>query len=276
MGFRMLDVLTLAEAKNEHVMLVPTKKYFKPVLVLTAPLTVDTARLIGADWAFDSMGNPQSFEGSIKLTIELTRATVAVVGEVSGEVSVVSEVVKTFSVFRQEKTGVRLRLRVHLPEDRAQLLELLDFMSNLNKEPFTVTVSPDSLFTSVESEGAPVRSGSTPIEHKMNITKGKKTLVVGKLTTQPTAGGFVAAWEIKAVALQGAPADGSAITEDSQVFGREPDALAWAGSEMMSCLKYTLKPDSLDEVKAVGQAVDWLVEKVPSLRKAEPGAEAVH
>lgn len=272
-GFKILDTLTLDGSNNEHVQLVPTKKFFKAVLVMNAPLTVETARLIGAQWAFDGAGNPQSFEGTIKLTIELTRAAVTIAGKITAPVDIISESVKHLAVFRHEKHGMRIRFRVHLPEDRDQLIRMLDFLSDLNKDTFAVTIVPDSLFTAGGDRGADAQGGAArayPFKH----LKGRKTHLLCEVKTAPakSAPGFISSWEMKAILWPDSPADGRMMDDDSHIYPGEDDAKAAAFEELLGAIRaLNAQNGSLDEVNASAAAIDWILEQVPALKRDEAG-----
>ncbi len=268
MSFKMLDVLSLSEATTENVSLVPTQKYFKPVLVITAPMNQDTSKLIGADWAFDQFGNPQNFEGTIKLNVELPRASLILAGKVSGSLKVVTEAVKHFSVFRQEKAGMRVKIRCHLAEDKDQLASLLDFLSRLNKEAYSVEISPETLFTA-GSEAVPQTAGA--VVHPFKIPMGRKTACEGNIMTMPTGGGYISAWEFKGVGLTLTPAGGRQANDASHVHHSEKMALESAAEELLSFVKFDLKPDA-KEVVPISLLCDWIFELAPALRKEPPKA----
>lgn len=271
MSFRLLDAITLEEGKTGNVSLVPTEKYFKPVLVLNAPLTPQTAALIGASWAFDQFGNPQPFKGSISLTIEIPRAIITLRGEITGEIRLIGETVKHLSVYVQENSGLRVNMRIHLPEDKAQLTEMLDFLSKLNKEKFTIQVEPESLLVGTQPD---VPQTVNAVEHPFRIELSKnKPAMIGSVKTFPTGGGFIGSWECKGIGLTGSPAGGQAANDDSPVFEKETGACEWAAGELMNFLKYKIAPNAR-EVKAVAQLCDWVLELAPTLRK-EPAASAV-
>jgi hypothetical protein len=133
--------LVLESAKTADVSLTPTKKFFKPVLVLDAPLTIEAAALLECAYLFDGAGNPHHFEGHHKLEGELSGALVDIKGQVTDPVSLKSEKVAHIACYRAEKKGMRVHLRIHLPEDEAKLVELLHFLASLNKDGFTATVT---------------------------------------------------------------------------------------------------------------------------------------
>lgn len=266
MSFHLLDTLNLEEGKTGNVALVPTKQYFKPVIALNAPLTQDTAKLIGAAWAFDEFGNPQKFEGSIKLLIELDRAIVTLTGKASGDIRFLAETVKHFSVFVEEKTGMRLNLRVHLPENKEQLYELLDFLSKLNKDEFVIRVEPESLLAGT-SEEAPQTAGAAEFPFRIEGSRNRPACI-GSIKTMPTGGGFIASWEFKGIGMTGSPSGGQAANDDSSVFTSEASARDWAADELLSFVKYKLTP-SAKEVAWMAKMVDWILDLAPALRREE-------
>lgn len=139
----LLMPLVLSGATTEGVHMVPTKQYFKPVLVITAPLDRSHAALLGCEYLYDPSGNPVSFEGTHKLPGELPGAALALGGSLIAMYTVASEKVRGFGCFVVEKTGLRVRIRIHLPElNEDALVHLLQFLTTLNKEAFTVTITP--------------------------------------------------------------------------------------------------------------------------------------
>jgi hypothetical protein len=137
----LLKPLVSKGATTESVDLVPTKKFFKPVIVITAPIEADNAELLGVRYLFDEKGNPRPFEGAHHLADELAAASVVFKSKSHGPVTIKTEKVAKLSLSRVEKKGMELKLRIHLPEDKTKLFELLEFLSDLNKEGYTLTVT---------------------------------------------------------------------------------------------------------------------------------------
>ena len=276
MAYRLLKELGLDEAKTTQVNLIATSRYFKPVIVLTAPLTRENAELLKADWAFDKHGNPNPFDGAIKLPIDITDATVTFHSNVKDDLKVPVEKIGAISVYREEKTGMRIRIHVHLPdgEDRAVLHNTLDYFASMNKEPFSLRITPDqgTLFGGADAQ----KSGDTPIvgddtadvKH-FRIMNGRRPAIIGSTTVIKKLDGYIAGWEVKGLGLTNQPAGGEIPTENSPRFDKAGTALHWAASEVLSFVKNEIEPANAKEIKAVAETVDWCIEVAPALSKDE-------
>lgn len=138
---RLLEPLMLIEASTTGVDLTPTKSFFKPVLVISAPVEKgNTADLLGIDYLFTENGKPYLFEGTHKLSGELPGAGLVLKSK-HHEMELDAEKVCHFAVSIEEKKALRVQVRIHLPEGRDMLYKLLDFLADLNKDPFTVTIT---------------------------------------------------------------------------------------------------------------------------------------
>lgn len=133
----LLKPMVLEKAKTEALNMVPTKEFFKPVLVLVAPLTYENAQLLRCDYLFDANKNPHQFEGTHRPEGELSGAFLQLGGLMVGK----TELVGRFGVFL-EKKELQLRLRSHLLELKKEaLVDLFGFLSSLNKEGYSLTVT---------------------------------------------------------------------------------------------------------------------------------------
>lgn len=190
--------LTLEEATTEMVNMVPTKEFFKPVLVITAPLDRSGAELLGCDYLFDPAGNPVKFDGTHKLQGELPGAAISLGGRLVDVYTAASEAVRHFACYVLEKKGLRVRVRIHLPElAEDNLLRLLSFLTTLNKEAFTLTVTPaqktlvDML---VNTEQAATAEQKVELEASHLHYGDGNSKLVAMVAIAETAGGFHYGW----------------------------------------------------------------------------------
>ena len=134
------EALHLNDAKTNGVDLIPTTNFFKPVIVLDAPISLSQAKLLGCEYMFTSEGESVSFQGSFQLVGEIQAAEVTLAGKSTKAVTFKTQKIAKFALFLEEKTGMRLRVRIHLVEDEKKLIELLHFLAKLNKDPFNVSI----------------------------------------------------------------------------------------------------------------------------------------
>jgi len=262
--------LDLEDAATADVNLVPTKKFFKPVIVITCPLSRDAAKALECDYLFDKAGNVHTFEGSHQLSGELSGPDLTFVSQISGSVTIKTEKVVHFSMSRIEKVGLQLRFRSHIPEDKEdELIELLRFLAKLNKEKFTVTIIPrQGALVEVLTDGT-AKDATDTTEHPFRIHIGKRPAIIGSVWVKKDGDEYLGGWEVKCIGLKGSPADGKPIAHDSRKFPTEAEAFRLAVECVLWYAREIDHDGSPKEIRAVGDLVDWCIGQVPDLNKAE-------
>jgi hypothetical protein len=273
---KLLMPLVLEETNTGQVALHPTKKFFKPVLALESPLPKETADVLGCAYLFDQAGNPVQFDGTHKPTLELSGALITFTSKVTGEVAFKTEKVVHFSCWREEKVGMRLGIKVHLPEmDKEKLFELLTFLAQLNKDPYTAKIEDqqgsiiESIAKTTVVDAGPTESEDSHV-HKFTIQVGRKQGLVGHVSTLriEAEGKWISGWECKGPGFADPPAGGRALQADGGIrYESEKDALE-AAVEALYWFTKDLEPSEKKEIKAVGDLVEWALEIAPALRTA--------
>lgn len=251
---KLLKPLVLADATTTDVSLVPTKKFFKMVLVIEAPCTAEQADILGMGWLFDQGANPREFGGNVKAVGEEANAEITLTGKATAGVTILTERVAHISMARIEKTGMILAARIHLPEVKPKkLVELLEFLSTMNKTPFELIVTPAQ--RSMDFGGAPASSefgkdeNGLPLPNAQgmydvmaasvrNFTDDK--FVVAAIATIEIEGGFIGGWNCR---INGKLPmnEGEALHRDREVFGAESEALQAAVKGALGLVSKFLK-----------------------------------
>lgn len=192
---KLLHQLKLSDATTESVDLTPTKKFFKPVVVVTAPITKETGELLEVGYLWDGKGNPHKFDGNHKLPGggDIPGAEVIFAGKVASPVTLLTEKVTQLVLFVVEKQGMQIRLRIHLPEDKTKMYELLEFLSNLNKDGYSLTVNPGQRPI---TEDQPLGPGLLMKSAKDTRRFKNPKLVIEVGVVEQTAG-WVSWWEVR-------------------------------------------------------------------------------
>jgi hypothetical protein len=275
----LLKPLVLESAKIENVALVPTKAFFKPVLVVSAPATVEEAKLFCADWLFDDGGLPRSIDGAVKLHGALAGAMVELIGAHQTR-EVGSEEVAHVAFYREEKKAMRIRLRIHFPED-ARLGDLLEFLAELNKAEFRVTVTDrqGSLVPRLAGREVVVSELSDIVatadadgfydERYASVRPFKEGKIEAAILVLETAEGFRSGWRLVSKLTGADPLTaGEVLSTDRLALPSELDARTLACREMWLRLPI-LKPKGPKEQKQVAALDAWLTDLDPKLATAE-------
>ena len=270
--------LELAKASTERLEFVPTKKFFKPVLVITAPVTLEEGELLRCEYLWNDKGLPRDFDGSHKLTGELPGAKLSLCGESRSEV-IDTEKVAHFTLFRQD--GMRLRLRAHLPENE-QLLELLSFLSELNKDGFKLVVRDAQVSLLGENAGGD-SSGErqSPPERypepDLNGFFDPKDAVARPFSnkklkctiyTLETKDGFLFGWSLNASAMKDAKTGGRDLNTSHATLPSESQAREHAVAEALAFITdENFHIEGKAEEKAVSDLKDYLFDIAPNLAR---------
>lgn len=271
----LLKPLILEECTTVGLNLVPTKKFFKPVIIISSPLSRESAELLKVDHLFDRAGNPVHFEGSYKPGGELSGAEITFRSLHSGEVLVKTEKVAHVSCYLVEKKGLSVQFRAHLPDaddTKERLSELLDFLSQINKDKFTVQVNDrqGSLVPIMATGPLSTRDAQTM---DFSILIGKRTAIVGSVFVKPLDSHFISGWEAKGSGLKSQPAGGRALDADSLLHDTEAAALRAAVEGLLWWAKEDHHDGSPKEIRAIGDLVDWCMNTVPALRPEASNAK---
>lgn len=264
---KLMQPFTIEDVATGEVSLVPTKKFFKPVLVLVAPLTIEGAAVLECSYLFDPSGNPYPFEGSHKLSGAVSGAVLTFTSKISGSVEIATEKVVHFALSIAEKQGMELQFRAHLPESEEKLIELLHFLAKLNKEKFGVIVSPRQVSV-FEIPGDAAVDRSAAREWPFNILSGRSSAISGAVRVLEVEGLWIGGWECKAHGLKTPKAGGVQLTRDRPAFQAEAEALKWATEGLLDFVKMDLAGEGPKELKAVAELVDWCIATVPELSRA--------
>ena len=259
----------MEDAATEDLSLVPTKEFFKPVLVISAPITPEMAEILNIAWVFDSHGNPQRFEGAVKLAEgELSGPTLTLAGKVTAPVEIKTEKIAHFAVFKVED-ALHLRMRAHLQDKGVEgIVSLLEFLAALNKQPYTATV--------IEAQGSLLQMSGLPKPDENGMYDEKPAIVrstsyrIGRaphgikarVLSLAIDGGYIGGWSCNAEAIKDAPDHakfgGVPLSDQSTVYASEEDAVSRA---KLSLEKFVtaLQQDIANpqEKKAVEQLLEW-------------------
>lgn len=279
----LLSDLVLDAASLDGVPLIPTKDFFKAVLVISAPACAADAALLGAEWIFDADGNARLVDGAIKLHGELAGAQLTI-GTPTLERVIKTEKVGRFAFYREEKIGMFIRLRAHLPEAEP-LGELVAFLAAINKSPFRIVVSPaQGTLIRVEvatligkgdpeyKPAAPSEDGHFDVEKasKRPFQQGKLKVVVFVIETEQ---GFRSSWTMLSGFERGAFTTGEALTVDRLPFPSDSQARELAASEIWLKLPLLLQKGK-KETDAKQALESWLCDLCPGLARATREPEA--
>jgi hypothetical protein len=276
--------LVLESAKTADVSLTPTKKFFKPVLVLDAPLTIECAALLECAYLFDGAGNPHHFEGHHKLEGELSGAIVDIAGKVTTPVTLTTEKVAHVACYRAEKKGMRVQLRIHLPEDEAKLVELLHFLASLNKEGFTATVTPaQGTLIGVLAGTEPPREDETfrypvadrstsefPIQAAAKQPFTSKNLEMRLYSMEIAEDLYISGWSLN---WKKKVAGGSPLVANKKLHPNSREAFREAAIEAHQFLLANAVPKGVKEISDHEAGLAWLQNIVPDLARGQLLAE---
>ncbi len=278
MKTRDLRVLVpLAKVQVVSCNLVPTDKLMKPVIVLRCPLECETASRLQAHWLFDIDENPNHFEGTIKLPLEMPGADLTLNGA-GRNLQLKTQKVSHFNCLIDPDPGepiLQLSFRAHLKpidvQDADALQELMNtikFLASLNKASFEADLVPQqgSLFEStVPGDGGPASpAGVHEIPFLAKV--GRKGNLTGRISIKKTDTGWLAGWEIKGSSLTQPIALGVALKDAGTIFISEEAAKDWAAGEMMEVMR-DYNPANPAEIRAIGIFCDQLLGVSPILKR---------
>jgi len=262
----LLKPLALPDANTSDVSLVPTKKFFKMVLVIEAPCTPDQADLLGLGWLFDQASNPREFGGTVKAVGELPQAEITLAAKTIPALSIRTERVAHVSMARIEKHGMILTARIHLPELKAKkLVELLEFLSTINKESFELVITPAqrTIFEGgafeKDENGLPLPNAEGMYDANLATLKPyDNKFVVATLATLEVPGGFIGGWNCR-ISGKLPKNEGEALHRDRELFGAESLALEAAAKSAIAMVdRYLTEADDTPSLtKARGAVLDY-------------------
>lgn len=276
----LLQPLVLPGAKTEDLSMVPTKEFFKPVLVIVAPLTRENAILLRCEYLYDPAGNPHHFEGTHRPEGELSGAALVLAGTMVPAVEFKTEKVAHFGIFRVEKKGLSVRMRAHLPETGEEdLVKLFRFLSTLNKEGYTVTVTDaqGSLYTTLSTERGDDVALADPGHHwplpdphgvygpgvcTVRPFQAKK-LTASVMTVQVGDEQFLWGWMLESHFKSGVLAYGSSPNVRDIEEGHVAPVVQTAVEHAVKCIRerfLELKPQTDPERKASGELDAFLLD----------------
>lgn len=260
----------------------PTKKFWKPVLVVEAPIETDQAELIGALYLWDANGNPVDFEGTHKLHGELSGPEVTLKGLTETMVTK-AEKVGRFAIWRAEKKGMMLRVRIHFPEtDEARLSELIRMLAQINKDGYDVMVcdeqlplvptavrdDPNFVFPKPGLDGLYDYNVCT----KRPFNSKHITAVLEELEVEE---GFLCGWHLKITNKDGSEkVDQRFLSDSTPVYKSQVEARERGVAELLHPAEVFAK--ELGVVKELSKLQDYMYDLVPELAKkrAAEGGQA--
>lgn len=282
--------LNLDDAATVGVDLVPTKQFFKPVLILDVPITATTAEILQCQYLFTQHGEPVAFEGAHKLTHELAGAELTLTGK-TGRVVLKTDKITRFSLSVTEKTSMTLRFRAHLPENEKKLVELLHFLAKLNKDKFGVTIKDqqksiteqlaDVAAAGHQAEGAPTgddsiqgflqpgEDGLYPTDRatRRNVKSAmlEVELLVVEVRGDNFVGGYTGRWK-KGEAVGEYPSD------QSRFYSTSDMALASAAQSAFNWVQAVIEANGPKEIAAKAAVCGKLQELFVEPLAAKEGA----
>jgi hypothetical protein len=272
--------LSLPGAATGEVTLVPTKKYFKPVVIVSAPLDLKAAQLLKCAYLFDPHGNPHNFVGSHKLEQEIS-GVILTFDDNGRKVAIPCEKLASLSCYiagKQEHT-LRIRFSAHIPRDtEEQLLDLLKFFSQTNKQNYDciATAAQQNLFGN-QGNGPFSLEDAEKLPFSAKI--GRKPGLFADVYVLERNGVYISGWDLKAPGI-GDKVAGRAMMPDSPTFATRQLAIDSAAAEAFRVVKREFDPDGAAEVKAISELCDWLLsiasegdDDEPAEAEAEPAAE---
>jgi hypothetical protein len=281
----LLQPMTIDGVTTGQLNMVPTKEFFKPVLVLNAPLDTEDALLLGVDYLFDVHGNPRPFEGTHKLLGDLPFAEVTFAGKVTGAVTMRTEKLAHFACYIEEKKAMMLRFRLHFPEDKTKLADLLEFLSTLNKEAFSVTLIPQQIglpgvggkYPEADEDGMYPDKSATTRPFSFRIGR-HATGIKGFAATLELKDGFIGGWSCNASGLTDSEADniaGRAFSSELTICPSENEALEHAVRELWEFATNILSraAKAKNEMAALDLLLEWCSTTVPAIAKAKANPE---
>ena len=157
------ETLKLTGATITEIVLEPSEKGPKAVLVASAALTPDLARILECqEMFFDGRLAPREFEGHVGLGHLLKNTAVGLRcpsledGDEGLEavIALVPDLVHKFRIAHKSDISLELSCRIHL-SGAAYLTLLLDFFTAINKKAFDLLLEPrqGELFTEPEAAG---------------------------------------------------------------------------------------------------------------------------
>lgn len=284
--------LVLEKATTIDLRLVPTKKFFKPVLTIRAPLDQYNAELVGAQYLFTRFGAPREFEGAHKLHGELAGAEITFKGEFIGEFLVISQSVAHLSCQNKEKQGMLLSFRVHLTDEQDKLLALLDFLTKLNKQEFQVTVrAAQRSLIDTPADGAEGEEGEgqEAAAQDQNLTfpepneqgeygndQASLRPIVAKhgeaqVRVMEVEGGYICGWTVN---WKHKLAGGEPLTTKRPVCASERMAIELGCREAFEFLK-TIPPEGRGERESKNKIISALIDICPGLARESAREAAV-
>ncbi len=280
---KLLKPLVLSEAHIQGVQFVPTKAFFKPVLVFSAPADSDIAKLLDASPLYKAI-SAGVVEGNVKLHGALPGAEVVLRGAHQERI-IKSEQVAHFTFFREDKED-RIRLRVHMKEGDGSPSDILDFLAEINKDAFELTVqdaqgSLDGALADQSGKDDPDYKPAEPDgdgffdEERASKRPFKDGKIEGSIFLLETAEGFRTGWRLVAKLGGSEPvAKGQLLSVDRLAFPSEREALAGAAGEIWLCIP-ELKAKGPREQKSIAALDAWVTDIDPGLAKAEHALEVV-
>lgn len=264
----------MSDARTEGLEMVPTKDFFKPVLVISSPITKEMAEVLNAAWVFDQHGNPQRFEGTLKLAEgELSGATLTLVGKVADPIEIRTEKIAHFSVFKIEDK-LFMRIRAHLQDKGVEgLVSIFQFLAGLNKGAYIaqITESQGTLPGTLVGKPKPDENGeysedeAARLNVHFKIGRAQKGLKAEVLTLE-VDGGWVYGWMCKGEGLRDASDEvkfgGQTLNEDCPIVASENEAIEKAKKGLaIFAMALSRAASKADEKTAVEGLLTWCGEK---------------
>jgi hypothetical protein len=270
---RLLQPLHLDGATTEGLNMVPTKEFFKAVLVFVAPLSLDNAKILGCDYLYDSHGNPHHFEGTHRPQGEESGAVI----QLSKQLELATEKVGKFGIFLVEGE-LQLRLRAHLKEmEEQEIASLFRFLARLNKDGYLLGVLPAqasfvpgfageaSATAAPQAWPEPEDGGYFPFEkcalRPFSARKLKATVAV----IQTGEDQFLFGWKLDCQFRDPVMASKMPNITDT-VYPTHAVALEKGAYELFDTVQMKVTTTTAAESKAHSELIDYLVDMDPSLK----------
>lgn len=233
----LLQHLKLEGLQTEDVALTPTKKCFKAVICCSGPISQQLGALLGAEYLWTDRGAPRPFDSSHTIHGELHTPTVKFEGGDLPPIELMVEKLCKVALFREEKRGMQIRVRIHLLEENEGLLfGLLAFLGKLNTEGYNVTVKAaqrsmvEAADVQTETETPELTMYGKDLSATRTFKHKKVTVSIGVAIVDGDNKGWARWWEVRWKG-EAERSSGEQPTLDSTVYASENQALQVAATE---------------------------------------------
>lgn len=271
----LLVPLNLPEVSTKSVNLIPTKNFFKAVLVTASLLTPENADLLGCAYLFDKNGEPFPFEGAHHPAWRMAGGTIVLASTGSNFENKI-EKVSNLSI-SQNDGKMELELRVHFPMmDSKPLADLIKLLGKVNKDKYGLLIAADqgSIFgapVAVEGKSDPTEKYPQPSPegiYDFSVCNARpfssRKLKASAFVVEVAEESFLVGYRLDCSFAN--PLEVAKMPNDHDtVYGTHEKALKAAAGEIFDTARLRILTTNAAESKSYDELMAYLIDLNPTL-----------